>query len=311
MKLKVGVLMGGWSPEKKISLMSGKNVVEGLKKAGVGAVPLTLAAADKDEKRLKTRLKSARLDAAFIALHGGFGEDGTLQALLDKWGVPYTGSGALACGLAMHKGCSKLVFEAKGIPTPPWHAIHRSTPPARRMSGMKLSLPVVVKPAEGGSTIGVTVVKKKSRMAGAIRKAFRYGPWTIVEKFIPGREVTVAVLGDRALSTLEIVPKNALYDYDAKYTPGKSEHILPARISAPQTRKVKSLAVRAGKALGCGGYYRADFIVPAKGEPQLLEVNTVPGMTALSLFPDAAKAAGISFPALLKGLVLAALKGKG
>src|SRR5271170_6027598 len=164
MNLKVGVLMGGWSPEKKVSLMSGKNVVEGLKKAGLKAVPFELTAADKNEKRFEKRLKKAKFDVVFIALHGGFGEDGTLQGLLDQWGIADTGSGALACGLAMHKGCSKLVFEAQAIPSAAWQAIHKSIPAKGWLREVKLKLPLVVKPADVGSAIGVTIVKKKNEL---------------------------------------------------------------------------------------------------------------------------------------------------
>jgi D-alanine-D-alanine ligase len=310
MSLKVGVLMGGWSPEKKISLMSGKNVVEGLKRAGLKAVPVELTAADKNEKKFEKRLKKCRFDVVFIALHGGFGEDGTLQALLDQWGIPYTGSGALACGLAMHKGCSKLVFEAQGIPSAPWHALHKTTEPKNWLKEVKLALPLVVKPADVGSAIGVTIVKKKTELAKAVRLAFKHSDWAIIEKFIPGVEVTVTVLGETALPVIEIVPQNEFYDFDAKYTPGHSDHIVPARISPAQTKSVKALALKAGKAMGCADYYRVDFIVPKKGEPQILEINTAPGMTLTSLVPDAAKAAGISFPALLKTLVGMALKNK-
>ncbi len=307
-EMKVGVLMGGWSPEKKISMMSGKGVVEGLKKAGIKAVPLVLTAADKDEKQLEKRIKAAKLDAVFIALHGGFGEDGTLQALLDKWGVAYTGSGALACGLAMHKGCSKLVFEANAIPTAPWQALHKSWGKGKRLKEIRLGFPLVVKPADVGSAIGVTIVKKRDELVKAIQKAFQYSPWAIVEKFVPGVEVTVTVLGRKALPVIEIVPKNEFYDFDAKYTPGQSDHVVPARIAAKNAQKVKAYAVRAGKAMGCEDYYRVDFIVPGSGEPRILEVNTAPGMTATSLVPDAAKAAGMAFPQFLKTVVGMALK---
>lgn len=308
MVLKVGVLMGGWSPEKKVSLMSGKNVVEGLRQAGLRAEPFLLTTADKKEKHLQQRLKKAKFDVVFIALHGGFGEDGSLQGLLDQWKIPYTGSGALACGLAMHKGCSKLVFEAQGIPSAPWKAIHKSVKPKDWTKDLKVKVPLVVKPADVGSAIGVTIVKKAAGIKPAIRTAFKHSAWAIVEKFIPGTEVTATVLGGTALPVIEIVPKNDFYDFDAKYTPGHSDHIVPARISAAQTKKVKEYALKAGQAMGCEDYYRVDFIVPKKGEPQILEVNTAPGMTSTSLVPDAAKAVGISFPQLLKTLVGMALK---
>ena len=309
--MRVGVMMGGWSPEKKVSLMSGKNVVDGLRQAGIPATRVELDLKDKNEKHLEKRLKAGRFDAVFIALHGGFGEDGTLQALLDKWGIAYTGSGALACGLAMHKGCSKLVFEANRIPTANWQALHKSLDKSKWPKEVKLGLPLVVKPADVGSAIGVTIVRKKGELVRAIQKAFQFSQWSIVEKFIPGREVTVTVLGERALPVIEIVPHNDFYDYDAKYTPGHSTHLVPARIPAKAAKKVKEYALRAGKAMGCRDYYRVDFIVPPQGEPRILEVNTVPGMTSTSLVPDAARAVGISFPQLLKKLVLMALKRKG
>ncbi len=308
--MRVGVLMGGWSPERKISLLSGGNVVEGLRAAGLNTTAFMLGPADKNERRLEKRLKAANFDVVFIALHGGFGEDGSLQALLDRWEIPYTGSGALACGLAMHKGCSKLVFEANRIPTAPWQALHESTTRKDWLKEIKFGTPLVVKPADTGSAIGVTIIRDRGELAKAITLAFKFSSWAIVEKFIPGVEVTVTVLGEKALPVIEIVPKNEFYDFDAKYTPGRSDHLIPARISQEQGRKVKKYAVRAGKAMGCGDYYRVDFIVPKKGEPQILEVNTVPGMTSTSLVPDAAKAAGISFPRLLATLTRMAMKKK-
>ncbi len=307
-KMKVGVLYGGWSPEKKISLLSGKNVLEGLTQAGVEAVGLPLTAQDRKPTVLRRRILASRADALFIALHGGFGEDGTLQALLDQWRIPYTGSGALACGLAMHKGCSKLVFEAQGIPTAPWTAIHKSAKPSERLKTVRLPLPVVVKPADVGSAIGITIVRRKSELSRAIRNAFRYSSWVLVEKFIGGVEVTATILGRKALPVVEILPVNEFYDYDAKYTPGHSTHVVPARLTPAQTRKVQAYALKAGEAMGCQDYYRVDFICPPKGEPQILEVNTAPGMTAVSLVPDAARAAGIPFPKLLKRLCEMALK---
>lgn len=306
--MKVGVLYGGWSPEKMVSLLSGKNVLEGLRQGGVEAVGLELNSRDKNPSVLRRRILGLRADATFIALHGGFGEDGTLQALLDQWKVAYTGSGALACGLAMHKGCSKLIFEAQDIPTAPWTAIHRDTELSQRLKGVRMPLPLVVKPADVGSAIGVTIVKKKSGLGKALSLALKYSAWALVEKFIPGVEVTVAVLGKKALPVIEIVPDNEFYDYDAKYTPGHSTHICPARISPAQARKVQAYALRAGEAMGCQDYYRVDFIVPKRGEPQILEINTVPGMTSTSLVPDAAKAEGIGFPKLLRMLCEMALK---
>ncbi len=307
--MRVGVLMGGWSSEREISLVSGRNVAAGLKAAGYEAIPLDLTSRDKDEKRLAARLKKARLDAAFVVLHGGYGEDGGIQALLERLDLPFTGSGSLACALAMHKGCSKLVFEANGVPTAPWQAWRRDEYKSAKLSReLKIQLPLVVKPADSGSAVGVTIVRNRAGLLPAFRKAFRESDWVIAEKFVPGVEITVGVLGRSPLPVIEIKPKNEFYDYDAKYTPGKSEHVIPARIPASARALARRLAVKAGEALGCEGYWRADFIVPKSGPPRMLEINTVPGFTSVSLFPEAAKAAGFSYQRLLKCLVGMAMR---
>ncbi|HET9869719.1 MAG TPA: D-alanine--D-alanine ligase [bacterium] len=310
-KLRVGVLMGGWSTERAVSLVSGGMVAEGLRAAGFTPVPLDLRAADRRERKLAARLKAARLDAAFIALHGGWGENGGAQELLGRLRIPYTGSGPLACGLAMQKACAKLVFEANRIPTAPWQALERKADNGRRGREVSLAPPLVVKPADGGSAIGVSILRDRRGLDAALALAFKTSRWVLVEKFIAGMEVTAGVLEGKALPLIEIVPKNDFYDYDAKYTPGRSTHILPARLSARTAKKVRALALAAGKALGCRDFYRVDVIVPKKGDPQVLEVNTVPGMTATSLFPEAAAKAGTPFPKLLKRLVALALGRKG
>lgn len=309
--MRVGVLMGGWNSESEVSLASGRNVTECLGRAGYEAVPLVLDARDRDEKRLAARLKKARIEATFIALHGGYGEDGGLQTLLERLDIPFTGSGPLACGLAMNKACSKMVFEANAIPTAPWQAWNRKEyRPATFLKELKLKLPVVVKPADSGSAVGVTIVKKAADFPKAFKSAFKESDWALVEKFVPGVEITVGVLGREGLPVVEIVPKNEFYDYDAKYTPGHSTHIIPARLSAAVRRKAQAIAVAAGEAMGCSDYYRVDMIVPAKGAPQVLEINTAPGFTGTSLFPESAKAHGISETMLMRTLVSMALKKK-
>lgn len=310
--LRVGVLMGGWSTERAVSLVSGRKVAEGLRAAGFSTVVLDLTAKDKDEKKLAARLRAARMDVAFIALHGGYGENGGLQALLSRLKIPYTGSGSLACGLAMQKACAKLVFEANGIATAPWQALEkRKGANDKRGREVGLKPPLVVKPADGGSAIGVTIVRKKEQLDRALALAFKTSHWVLVEKFIEGVEVTAGVLREKALPLIEIVPANEFYDYDAKYTPGRSKHLIPARIPAGAAREARALAVKAGSVLGCRDFYRVDLIVPKKGGPQVLEVNTVPGMTGTSLFPEAAAKAGTPFPKLLKQLVVLALSRKG
>jgi D-alanine-D-alanine ligase len=303
--------MGGWNSEREVSLASGENVAACLLQAGYDAVSLVLDAKDRDEKRLAARLKKARLDAAFIVLHGGYGEDGGIQTLLEKLDLPYTGSGPLACGLAMHKGCSKLVFEAYGVPTAPWQAWHRKEyRPSRIAKELTLKLPIVVKPADSGSAVGVSIVRKPAELLAAFKTAFKESDWVMAEKFVPGVEITVGVLGRTALPVVEIVPKNAFYDYDAKYTPGMSDHLIPARLSAGVRKKVQTIAVQAGEALGCSDYYRVDMIVTAKGQAPVLEVNTVPGFTGTSLFPESARAAGINASRLMRQLVTLAMKKK-
>jgi D-alanine-D-alanine ligase len=309
--MRVGVLMGGWNSEREVSMDSGRNVADCLKRAGYDAVPLMLDSKDKDEKRFAARLKKARLDAAFVVLHGGYGEDGGVQTLLERLDIPYTGSGPLACGLAMHKGCSKLVFEANDVPTAPWQAWHRKEfKPSTVAKELKLKLPVVVKPADSGSAVGITIVRKPSEILKAFKVAFKESDWVMVEKFVSGVEITVGVLGREGLPVVEIVPKNDFYDYDAKYTPGKSDHIIPARLSSAVRRKAQAIAVAAGEALGCTDYYRVDLIVPKKGLPQVLEVNTVPGFTGTSLFPESARAAGVSDTRLMRTLMSMAMKKK-
>jgi D-alanine-D-alanine ligase len=301
--------MGGWSSEREVSLVSGRNVAAGLRNAGYETVPLDLTSRDRDEKRLAARLRRARMDAAFIVLHGGYGEDGGIQTLLDRLGIPFTGSPSPARAPAMHKGCSKLVFEANDIRTAPWKAwSRREFKPSSLPKELDLALPVVVKPADSGSAVGVTIVKKTSELVGAFRKAFKESAWVLAEKFVPGTEITVGVLGREALPVVEICPKAEFYDYDSKYKPGGSQHLVPARISASAKALAQRMALKAGDALGCEGYWRADFIVPKSGVPVLLEVNTVPGFTSVSLFPEAAKAAGYTYPKLLKALVCMAFK---
>jgi D-alanine-D-alanine ligase len=290
---------------------SGGNIMACLEQAGYEAVPLVLDSKDRDEKKLAVRLKKSHLDAAFVILHGGYGEDGGIQTLLEKLDIPYTGSGPLACGLAMHKGCTKLVFEANDIPTAPWQAWHQTEyRPSTLAKELTLKLPIVVKPADSGSAVGVAIVRKPAQLQAAFKTAFRESDWVMAEKFVPGVEITVGVLGRQALPVVEIVPKNEFYDYDAKYTTGKSEHLIPARLSAAVRRKVQQIAVAAGEALGCSDYYRVDMIVPTKGDPQVLEVNTVPGFTGTSLFPESARAAGINATRLMRQLVTMAMRKK-
>src|SRR5581483_5697208 len=245
-----------------------------------------------------------RPDLVFLALHGGKGEDGTIQALLDLVGIPYTGSGHLASALAMDKDLSKRLFRDAGVPTPDWDLIRaagaadwQSRSYATHIAST-LGMPVIVKPSKEGSTVGLTLVRSPEGLAGAIGEAFRHDDEVIVERFVAGRELTVGILGDRALPVGEIIHVHALYDYDCKYTPGMAREVFPADLTTQQTVAIQDLALRVFHVLKLAGYARIDFRMGAGGEFLCLEANTLPGMTDLSLIPQAAAADGMSFDAL-------------
>ena len=243
--------------------------------------------------------KRGECDVAFLALHGGRGEDGTIQALLDLAGVPYTGSGHLPSALAMDKDLSKHLFRAHDVGTADWlMATDASTPPSAAAVERRLGWPVIVKPSKQGSTVGLSIVKQPAELAGAIAEAFEHDDEVMIEQFIAGRELTVGILGGEALPVGEIIPKHEIYDYECKYTAGMAEEIFPAPLTAEQTTEVQEQARRAFAALKLGGCARIDFRMTAAGEFCCLEANTLPGMTATSLIPQAAAAAGIPFPEL-------------
>jgi D-alanine-D-alanine ligase len=298
---RIGVLMGGTSAERPISLKTGQAIFQSLKRQGFRAFAIDAA------QPLPENLKRRRIDFAYIALHGPGGEDGAVQGLLEWLKIPYTGSGVLASALAMDKVACKRLFEAAKLPTAPWFVVYAS--PGRRMgegtwglaSAKKMGFPLVVKPAAQGSAVGVSVVRRASEWKAALREAFRYGPAVLVEKFLPGPEITVGVLGPNPLPVIEIVPREDLpfYDFEAKYAPGGSRHILPARVSASITRQAQELALEACRVLGTRAVARVDLIVDRRRGPCLLEVNTIPGMTETSLLPEAARAVGLDFDALV------------
>lgn len=301
---RVAVLMGGKSAERDVSLVTGEQVARALQQKGYEVARLDL------DDSLLDAVRTQQIDVVFIALHGRLGEDGTVQGMLEVLGIPYTGSGVLASALAMDKVAAKKVFSFEGISTPAFLALRRGESVGAKRLVAELGLPVVVKPSCEGSAIGVTVVREEAQLEPAIAEAMRCTDEVLFERYVEGTEITVGVLegdGPEALPTLEIVPANEMYDYEAKYTPGMSEHIIPARIPEESRRRAQELAIRAHRALGCRGFSRVDFIVDTSGEPFLLEVNTIPGMTGTSLFPEAAKAAGIDFPDLVERLVLQAV----
>jgi D-alanine-D-alanine ligase len=334
--LKITVLMGGESAERNVSLASGIRIVLALKSRGHDVVafdPSNGVISEQEQQRLASSavgteppsLESlakttggaflpglealpevANAEVVFLALHGGMGEDGTIQALLDMAHVKYTGSGHLSSALAMDKDLSKKLFRAAGVQTADWLMAPASVDEVEK----KLGLPVVVKPSKQGSTVGLSVVKKREDLDAAVKEAWRYDDEVMIEKFIAGRELTVGILGDMALPVGEIKPVHEIYDYECKYTAGMAVEEFPAKLSPEQTQRVQAQAVAAFKSLKLRGYARIDFrLSPSdddggEGEFYCLEANTLPGMTELSLIPQGAQAAGISFPELCERIVL-------
>ncbi len=292
---KIAVLMGGWSAEREISLMTGKAVLQALKEEEYKVIGIDLA------KNIVEKLKKHRIDFVFLALHGPIGEDGRIQGLLEILGIPYTGSGPLASALAMNKIYAKQIFSQAGIPTPPWIVVDRLQVTGYRLQGLKL--PVVVKPVAQGSAIGVSIVKKKEGLSSAIKKAKKLDKEVLIEEYIPGKEITVGILGEKTLPIIEIIPKTNFYDYQAKYAPGGSEHLIPARLEKRVAERTARIALEAHQALGCRAYSRVDLRVDGKGQSWVLEINTIPGMTKMSLLPDAARAMGISFNQLVLKII--------
>jgi D-alanine-D-alanine ligase len=295
---KIGVLMGGLSAEREVSLKSGAAVHRALVARGYSAVAIDVG---RDIGRI---LAQESVDVAFICLHGRLGEDGAVQGLLEIMGIPYTGSGVLASALAMNKIFSKTVFQASGLTVARYRVLRRGE--SLDLTTLDFSLPVVIKPSQEGSSVGVSIVKAEAGIAAALAEAFRYDEEILVEQFIKGREIQVGILEERALGAIEIVPKNEFYDFEAKYTDGMAEHILPAPLPGPLYRKVLAEGEKAHRCLGCSGYSRVDFLVTAGGDCFLLEVNTLPGMTALSLLPEIAGGAGIGFEDLVERILASA-----
>lgn len=300
-QMKVAVLMGGKSAEREVSLTTGAQVSDALRTAG-----FEVAEIDSGAEGFVSTLADSDADVAFICLHGRFGEDGTVQGLCELIGLPYVGSGVLASALAMDKVMSKHIFAHSGLTTPPYLVLRRGEPVDIEAIVTALGEKTVVKPANEGSAIGVTIAHTPGELPRAIEEAFRHDSSVLVEQFVSGVEVTVGVLGNeevRPLPTLEIVPEHEFYDYESKYQPGMSTHIIPARVSEEARRECQWLSLEAHRVLGCRGMSRADTIVTEDGRVYLLEVNTIPGMTPTSLLPDAARAAGIEFPRLCEMLV--------
>jgi D-alanine-D-alanine ligase len=313
MSLRIAVVCGGPSVEVEVSRLSASQVAAALRSRGHQCTTLEVDA------ELWPALQAGGFDCVFIAVHGRFGEDGTVQGVCELLGLPYTGSGLLATALCFDKVAAKRLFVAEGIVTPAWQTVSAAPAsadeigPAMASAAAELGYPLVVKPRHGGSTIGLSLVRGAEGLVPAWESAAAHGE-VLCEKFVAGIEVTVGILGDnppRALPTLEIVSERPLYDYAAKYTAGQSHHVIPARLPEEGRRACSYVALRAHVALGCRDLSRVDVIVDGGGVPWVLEVNAIPGLTELSLLPDAARAAGISFPEVCQGLVDAAVARSG
>ncbi len=292
---KVAVLYGGRSSEREVSLNTGRGCAEALRSRGydVAVIDVGLDVAE--------QLRGTA--AAFIALHGRFGEDGCIQGLLESMGIPYTGSGVLASALGMDKVFSKLLFRDHGLSVAEYRVFPRERASLVTVGELPFGLPAVVKPACEGSSVGVQIVRDAAHLAQACVEATQYKGDVIVERYIAGREVQVAVLDGESLGAIEVVPSREFYDYTAKYTAGATQYFYPARLPPEHLQRVCRAAEVAHRGLGCAGVTRTDFIVSPTGEPYILEVNTLPGMTATSLVPKIAAGNGISFPELCERLL--------
>ncbi|AGP32786.1 D-alanine--D-alanine ligase [Sorangium cellulosum] len=302
---RVGVVMGGSSGEREVSLRSGAAVAEALEARGYDVVRITLG--DRFGTELCATLQRARLDAAFLALHGRLGEDGCVQGVLELAQIPYTGSSVLASALAMDKLKAKEMFRLHNVPTPPYYTVgaHQELDELEAVHG-SFGFPVIVKPRGEGSSLGVTKAGSLEELRSALALAFEFDDAAIVERFVSGTEVNVGILDGKVLGAIEIVPKKGLYDYEAKYTPGMTEYHMPARLPPTRYRGVLNLAERAAQALGCTGAVRVDLLVTGGENEYVLEVNTLPGMTQTSLLPKIAAAAGYEFGDLCETILASA-----
>ena len=300
----IGVLMGGLSAEREVSLRTGKAVLNALLEAGYLAVAIDAG------RDLPARLAQERIEVAFIALHGRFGEDGTVQGLLEMLGIPYTGSGVLASSVAMDKVTTKKLLRYHQLTTPDFCIYRRGEDLELLLNGCH-NFPLVVKPAREGSTIGISIVRDRDELAAGIAAALRHDELVLIEEFIAGAEVTVGVLAGEALPIIQVVPKGGFYDYHAKYTVGQTEYLLPAPLDGALQARLQEAAVAAYRVIGCEGAARIDFMVREdQGEFFCLEVNTIPGMTETSLLPKAARHADISFGELVQRILDGARVGK-
>ncbi|MFH0828349.1 MAG: D-alanine--D-alanine ligase [Candidatus Omnitrophota bacterium] len=293
---RIGVLMGGPSSEREISLKSGNAILESLRRQNLDAVAIEIKNDNPEETA--ALIKSFSIDCAFIALHGRFGEDGQIQSILEGLKLRYTSSGVKSSSLAMDKVSAKKIFRENGLPVPAEAVIERAVYSRNKKVDAGFSFPWVIKPATHGSSIGLSIAYKEADVAAAIEKALALDDRILVEEFIKGRELTVGILENKPLSVIEIIPNGGIFDYQAKYSKGLTEYIVPAELDEAIARQAQKIAWEAHRLLGCSGCSRVDIILDKKNNPYILEVNTIPGFTATSLLPKAAKHAGIDFDQL-------------
>lgn len=297
-EIKIGVICGGISSEREISLKTGQGIYSALTELGYNADFIDFKGEDISAFK--------NIDIAFLALHGKYGEDGTVQGVLELLKIPYTGSGILASSLAIDKIYSKKIFQLEGIKTPEYVSIdndkNKEIAEIIKEVNLKIGYPAVVKPAREGSTIGITISENESDIIGAINFARIYDSKILIEKYIKGRQLTVSILGENpvALPIVEVIPKSGFYDFKSKYTSGLTEYIVPAKIDKDLAQTIQEIALDTHRSLGCYGISRVDLILDEKEEPFVLEINTMPGMTETSLVPKAAAAAGIDFKKLVE-----------
>ncbi len=289
--------MGGLSPEREVSLTTGQAVFEAIQRNGLDAVAIDV---DRD---IAAKLKESRIDIAFIALHGTYGEDGTIQGILEYANIPYTGSGVLGSSIAYDKVKSKELFKFNNIPSADYQVYYRSQ---KNIPPRTLDLPVVVKPSTQGSSIGISIVKKEREWLKALEMGFKYSEEVLVEKFVEGRLMAIGMNGEQPFPIVHIKPKSEFYDYESKYTQGKTDYICPAQLTAEEKFNCEDAAIKVVRALKSRGLPRVDAILDDRGTPYVLEINTIPGMTPISLLPMAAKQAGMSFDDLVMEILATA-----
>ena len=313
-RLRIAVLMGGKSPEHKISLLSGKEVVKNLNPQKYDILPILISRKGtsfqlNNKKYSLSQLSIINCQLFFIAMHGPFGEDGTIQGFLELIGVPYTGSGVLASALGMDKISSRKLFTQAGLTVPKYMVVDAKT--VHQLIWRKFNPPIFIKPHNQGSSVGASIVTEKNDLKKALKLAFSFSRLTLVEEYLKGVEVTGSILGNdkpHALPLVEIVPKHEFFDYEAKYNAKLTDEIVPARISKTLTQKAQNAALTAYQTLGCRGFGRVDMIIK-DNKVYVLEVNTIPGLTPVSLFPKAAQAAGIPYQQLLDKIIIYSLQG--